>query len=193
MMKTLPLTKCIAEIKQILATARQKAYSAVNFAMVEAYWLIGKRIVEEEQHGNNRAEYGKQVIKELSHALTAEFGKGFSERSLWQYRQFYQTFSDSTIMRAPLAQFDNVDNEHNAILRSPLAESSFTTYFSKLNWTHIQRIMRVSNPDARVYYLKEAAEQMWSSRISAYRRRIKKRNRTSKKYISTKQYQTIII
>jgi TPP-dependent indolepyruvate ferredoxin oxidoreductase alpha subunit len=87
----------ISEIRQILASARQKAYSAVNFAMVEAYWLIGKRIVEEEQHGKERAEYGEYVVKELSKALTAEFGKGFSERSVRQYRQFYQMFPEKTL------------------------------------------------------------------------------------------------
>ena len=73
----------IAEIKQILKEARTKAYAAVNYSMVEAYWLIGKRIVEEIQQGGNRANYGEQVIKNISKALTAEFGRGFSERSVW--------------------------------------------------------------------------------------------------------------
>lgn len=68
----------IREIKQIVAEARQKAYSAINSAMVEAYWQMGKRIVEEEQQGKERADYGKQLLKELSAELTKEFGKGFS-------------------------------------------------------------------------------------------------------------------
>ena len=71
----------ISEIKQILSQARQKAYSAVNSAMVEAYWLVGKRIVEEEQQGEKRAEYGKQVLETLSKELTADLGKGFSLRN----------------------------------------------------------------------------------------------------------------
>ncbi|MDR2731661.1 MAG: DUF1016 N-terminal domain-containing protein, partial [Fibromonadaceae bacterium] len=72
----------ISEIKQILAQARQKAYSAVNTAMVEAYWQIGKRIVEEEQQGKERAAYGEEILKTLSKELTKEFGNGFSTRSL---------------------------------------------------------------------------------------------------------------
>jgi predicted nuclease of restriction endonuclease-like (RecB) superfamily len=157
----------IADIKQILALARQKAYSAVNFAMVEAYWLIGRRIVEEEQQGKERAEYGAYVIKTLSKELTTEFGKGFSERSIFQYRQFYQTFPETPIVRAPLAQLQNTESEQIEIVRAPLAEfknTEFSSYLLRLNWTQIQRIMRVSNPDARAYYIKEAAENMWSSR-----------------------------
>ncbi len=87
----------VAEIKEILANARQKAYSAINSEMVTAYWLMGKRIVEQEQHGAERAEYGKAVLKELSVALTAEFGKGFSYANLRNFRQFYLTYSDSEI------------------------------------------------------------------------------------------------
>lgn len=74
----------LLEIKQILANARQKAYTAVNSAMVEAYWKIGERIVLEEQNGADRAAYGKEIIKNLSVELTNEFGKGFSKRSLWE-------------------------------------------------------------------------------------------------------------
>lgn len=85
----------IEEIKNILAVARQKATTAVNFAMVEAYWLMGKRIVEEEQNGASRAQYGESLIKHLSKALVAEFGKGFSVANLKNFRRFYLTFSDS--------------------------------------------------------------------------------------------------
>jgi hypothetical protein len=79
------------QIREILTTARAKAYSAVNFAMVEAYWLIGKQIVE-AQAGSERAEYGAQLLKYLSEQLTRDFGKGFDERELRKIRQFYQTF-----------------------------------------------------------------------------------------------------
>jgi predicted nuclease of restriction endonuclease-like (RecB) superfamily len=147
--------------------------------MVEAYWLIGKRIVEEEQNGKSRADYGERVIQEVSKALTEEFGKGFSERSIRQYRQFYQIFPVREIARAPLAQLENdkdkpvtirravLAKSDNEIRRALLAESrqtDFSRYFSRLNWTHIQRIMRVANPKAREYYLKETAENSWSSR-----------------------------
>ena len=72
----------INEIKKILKNARQKAYTAVNSAMVEAYWEIGRRIVEEEQNGKERAEYGKEILQNLSKELTEEFGKGYSYRTL---------------------------------------------------------------------------------------------------------------
>ena len=68
----------VREIKQIVAQARQKAYAAINSAMVDAYWQMGKRIVEQEQQGKDRADYGSQLLKSLSKELTAEFGKGFS-------------------------------------------------------------------------------------------------------------------
>lgn len=125
----------IDEMKQIVLQARQKAYSAINAAMVEAYWQLGKRIVEEEQAGKERADYGKQLLKTLSEALTKEFGKGFSTGSLYYYRQFYLTFPEI-----------------------------FATPWRILTWSHYKRIMQVTNPEARLWYLKEAAEQMWSYR-----------------------------
>lgn len=128
----------IAEIKAILAQARQKAYQAVNSVMVEAYWLIGKRIVEEEQEGKERAEYGEAILKNLSIALTGEFGKGFSYANLRNFRQFYLTYPNPEICY---------------------------TLCSKLTWSHNRLIMRVESEDARDYYLREAAEQNWSVRV----------------------------
>jgi len=131
------LTSFFIEIKTILEQSRQKSYQAINSAMVDAYWLMGKRIVEQEQQGKNRAEYGEHILVELSKALTTEFGKGFSYANLRNFRQFYLTFPDKEICYA---------------LRS------------KLTWTHIRLIMRVSNPKAREYYFTESSSQMWSSR-----------------------------
>lgn len=125
------------DIRQIIEQARQKVYSAVNFAMVEAYWNIGKRIVEEEQKGKSRAEYGQQIIKELSNRLSAEFGKGFSEANIKNFRQFYLIFK---------------------------ADEIRYTLCSELSWSHYRLIMRVENPSAREYYMREAAEQNWSVR-----------------------------
>ncbi len=131
------VTSLYSEIKSILSNARQKAYTAVNFAMVEAYWLIGKRIVEEEQNGKDRARYGEQLIKELSIALTSELGKGFSVANVWNFRQFYQTFPDSQILY---------------------------TVCRELNWSQLRLIMRIENPKARTYYLEEAGKEHWSVR-----------------------------
>lgn len=128
-------TSFIHEIKQIVTEARQKAYTAINSAMVEAYWLMGKRIVEEEQQGKERADYGTQLLKELSTKLTKEFGKGFSAGSLYYYRQFYNTFPEI-----------------------------FATPWRILSWSHYKRLIQVPNPEARAWYLKEAQEQMWSYR-----------------------------
>ena len=91
-----------ANVKSILAATRQRAYTAVNFAMVESYWLIGQSIVEHEQHGEVRADYGKGVLKELAERLTREFGKGFDERELRKMRQFYQLFKIRDTLRPEL-------------------------------------------------------------------------------------------
>ena len=127
----------ISEIKKILKNARQKAYTAVNSAMVEAYWEIGRRIVEEEQNGKERAEYGKEILQNLSKELTEEFGKGYSYRTLREIRQFYLMFSDFEKWR---------------------------TVSAKLTWSHFQKVLRVSDEKARIFYLTEAAENMWSVR-----------------------------
>jgi predicted nuclease of restriction endonuclease-like (RecB) superfamily len=153
----------ITEIKQILKEARAKAYAAVNYSMVEAYWLIGKRIVEEIQQGGNRANYGEQVIKNISKALTAEFDRGFSERSVWQYRQFYQMFPKFPIVRSLIAQSDtkNKSKTNSAITDRQIDQISTQNL---ITWTHIQRIMRVANPEARAWYFKEVTEQSWDVR-----------------------------
>ena len=124
-------------MKEILKNARQKAYTAVNSAMVEAYWKIGRRIVEEEQSGRERAEYGKEILQNLSKELTEEFGKGYSYRTLREIRQFYLMFSDFEKWR---------------------------TVSAKLTWSHFQKVLKVSDEKARIFYLTEAAENVWSVR-----------------------------
>jgi len=89
-------------IKEILTQARSEAYRAVNFAMVQAYWNIGKVIVEEEQRGRARAGYGEYLIKEISAKLTKEFGKGFTITNVKYFRQFYMSFSIGHALRGQL-------------------------------------------------------------------------------------------
>lgn len=91
-----------ADIRSILANARQRAYSAVNFAMVESYWLIGQTIVEHEQHGEARADYGKGILRELAARLSHEFGKGFDESNLRYMRLFYRCFPIRDTLRHEL-------------------------------------------------------------------------------------------
>lgn len=154
----------IAEIKEILALARQNAYRAINTAMVEAYWLVGKRIVEEEQQGKNRANYGQEVIKTLSEELKDEFGKGFSTTNLKNFRKFYHTFSELRIGQTA----------------SDLSSSEIRqTLSAKLSWSHYERLIRVEQEEARNWYLNEAAEQGWSVR-------------TLDRNISTHYYQRLI-
>ena len=109
----------INDIKSLVNKARSQAYAAVNQAMVEAYWNIGKRIVEEEQQGKERADYGKHLLKRLSVALTEEFGKGFSTGTLYYMRQFYLTFPEI-----------------------------FATPWRILSWSHYKRIMQVPSETA---------------------------------------------
>ena len=127
------IQKCITDIKQILLQAQQKAYQATAFAMIEGFWRIGRRIVEEEQQGSIRANYGEQVIAQLS----KELGKGFSKRTLWDYKKFYLTFP-------------NIED--------------FAHMCAQLTWSHIRLIMRVESNQARTYYLQETAQQHWSVR-----------------------------
>lgn len=127
-------TNFVSDIKALINEARQHVVRSVNTAMVITYWEIGRRIVEEEQNGSNRAEYGKYLILNLAEALTNEFGNGFNERNLRLMRQFYQSFP----------------------IRNTLC--------TELSWSHYRLLMRVENEEARDYYLKEAVESSWSVR-----------------------------
>jgi len=128
----------IYEIKQIIEKARNKTYTAINSAMVQAYWLIGRRIVEEEQTGEERASYGSELIKNLSIELTKDFGRGFSETNIRNFRKFYLAFPEYITIQQTLS--------------------------AELNWSHFQLIMRVPDQKARTYYLTEASSQNWSVR-----------------------------
>ncbi|WP_436415141.1 PDDEXK nuclease domain-containing protein [Petrimonas sp.] len=125
----------IQDIKTIVKVARGNVYRAINTTMVAAYWNIGQRIVEEEQDGKHRAEYGKYILRELADALNQEFGKGFDERELRRMRQFYLTFPIRDSLRP------------------------------ELTWTHYRTLIRVENNQAREYYLNEAANNQWSVRV----------------------------
>ena len=121
------------EVKKILQEARNKIYKTANNAMVEAYWNIGKIIVE-KQSGNEKAEYGAELLKNLSKEMTKEFGKGFTIANLKNMRQFYLTFPKSYALR------------------------------SELSWTHYRLLMRVENENARNFYIEETIKSNWSTR-----------------------------
>lgn len=127
-------SELFAEIKDILLAARSKAYRAIGSAMVDAYWEIGKRIVEDEQLGEKRAQYGKASLEGLSRLLTKEFGKGFDARNLRNMRSFYLKFPIRNAVR------------------------------TELTWTHYRALLRVESDEARNWYMEEAIRCQWSSR-----------------------------
>lgn len=141
-----------ADIRDLLHVGRDAAYRSVNTIMVKTYWQIGKRIVEEEQNGKARADYGDYLMMNLSRYLTDCFGKGFSVANLKNIRQFYQTF--------------------------PAFNELATHCVANLGWTHLRLIMRLDDEKERHYYLQETSSQNWSSRLlernikSGYYRRL---------------------
>lgn len=140
------------KISQLLKAARQTVVRTVNQTMVHTYYEIGRMIVEDEQQGKERAEYGKQVLKELSKRLSVEFGKGFSERNLEQMRQFFLTYSISQKSSAKLASPEN-----QGIQFQYTGLPNFV-----LSWSHYLKLMRITNPDERCFYEIESASNNWS-------------------------------
>lgn len=126
------------DAQNIVEQTRNYAYQAVNIAMIQRNWLLGKRIADEELQGENRAEYGKEVINRLANHLTNLYGKGFSKSNLYQFVQFYKYFPEIF---------------HSA------SGKSFT-----LSWTHYRTLLRVTDKKAREWYLQESEDEMWSVR-----------------------------
>ena len=129
------LKKLVTDIQEISEHYRAKAAAQLNSLIIDERWEIGKRIVEEEQKGEVRAEYGTNLLKELSAQLTFKLGKGYSPRALAYYRQLYIYFPDRKILQMRL---------------------------QNLTWSHIQAILGEKNESARWWYIAEAAQQMWS-------------------------------
>lgn len=125
------------DLCRLISDARNKAYVAINYSLVERNWNIGRRIIEQEQQGSSRAEYGKRVIELASQKLTEQFGKGFSNTNIKNFRSFYLKFSDLQIGQAVT---------------------------DLLPWTHYERLMRVQDQEARKWYAREALLQTWSYR-----------------------------
>ncbi len=136
MTKSLPTSfeSFFERVDEIIEKARGAAYHEVNLIMVKAYWQIGRAIVEEEQEGKERAEYGKALLEILAERLTQRYGKSFSNRNLRYMRQFYKVFPIWNAVR------------------------------SELSWTHYRLLLRVENETARRYYMKESTECNWSTR-----------------------------
>lgn len=129
----------VEDICSIIESARNYAYHSVNIALVERNWFIGYRIAEEELKGENRADYGTEILKKLAKELKKEYGKGFEIRNLYYFLKFYKTFPD--------------------ILHSVNAKSKIV-----LSWTHYKTLLQVEDEKARQWYEKETVEQTWSVR-----------------------------
>jgi len=131
-----------SEIRNIISEGRENSYTTINSVMVETYWKIGRRIVEEEHQGQEYAEYGKQQLKLLSEKLDEEFGKGFSFQSLYFYRKFYKCFPHLYKVNGKV---------------SPL--------WKILPWSHYKRLLSVENEQMREWYMREAVEETWSYQL----------------------------
>jgi hypothetical protein len=125
----------LTEIKSIINHAKEKAVRAVDHERVLMYWHVGKRIFEEEQHGQNRAGYGEYLIKYLAEQLQPEFGSGFSRRNLALFRQFYRSF--------PIVQ----------------------TLSAQLSWSHYTLLLRIEDQHKREFYITETIKSNWSVRL----------------------------
>lgn len=158
----------VNDLRSIVSKARSKAFAAVNYSLVERNWRIGQRIVEEEQNGASRAEYGKHVIEIASAALTEEFGKGFSYTNIANYKRFYLTFNNLQILQTVSEEFSNpIQQTLPAKSSAPHKEDKAESAQSELRllpWSHYERLIRVEDKKAREWYAKEAFEQGWSFR-----------------------------
>ena len=158
----------VNDLRSIVSKARSKAFAAVNYSLVERNWRIGKRIVEQEQNGASRAEYGKHVIEIASAALTEEFGKGFSETNIMNFKKFYLKFKELTIPQTLSEEFKKQKHQtlsdESSLLSQKGQTQSAQFELRLLPWSHYERLIRVEDKKAREWYAKEAFEQGWSFR-----------------------------
>ena len=153
----------VNDLRTIVSAARDASYRMANLMQVAQNWLIGRRIVEQEQQGKMRAEYGKHVVELASQVLTKEFGQGFSETQIKSFRKFYLTFSDLQIQQTMPAEFKSRLRQ----IRQTMPAESVTDGIAmpvQLSWSHYERLIRVADPEARIWYMHEAATQQWDYR-----------------------------
>ena len=145
-----PINQSFLEnVSEVLAQARKNAKTAVNLAMVYAYYEIGRMIVEEEQNGQNRAAYGKHILQELAKYLSKKYGKGYSVENLKLMRRFYNVYLNDQIGETVFTQFANLT-----------AVSTGRKFY--LSWSHYLKLMRINNIDERHFYEIESIKNDWS-------------------------------
>lgn len=157
-------------VVSILEQARGNVVRAVNTSMVTAYWLIGREIVQELQGGDERAEYGKQVVEKLAVALTRKYGKGFSAPTLWKFRQFYQVYyqrleilslTGTELGSADILSPSGIELKRDASFL-PGGSQLAIPFSPQLSWSHYRALMRVKDEKARDFYEQEAIEGAWT-------------------------------
>lgn len=159
-------TTLLRQIRELILTARQTVAHSIDTIQVFTYFEIGRRIIEHEQHGKKRADYGKAILKELSLTLTKEFGRGFSEDNLSNMRKFYLTYGNQKNISETLSRKLPVGMKSETLPRkSPLAVKSGAPIISfSLSWSHYVFLIGVKNDEERCFYEIEAAAQNWSLR-----------------------------
>lgn len=157
-------------VVNILEQAKDNVAQSVNTNMVVAYWLIGHEIVQEMQEGKERAEYGQQVLLELSNKLNKQYGSGFSIPNLQNFRKFYLVFNERILIQYPVGtkltddeKICPMNNNFNTNSKQyPMGSELQNTFSPNLSWSHYRALMRVKDCEARNFYEREAEECCWS-------------------------------
>ena len=153
----------IKDLRTIVSAARDTSYRMANIMQVLQNWLIGRRIVVQEQQGRARADYGKHIIELASLSLSEAFGRGFSETQVRNYRKFYLAFSNLLIQQTTPAEF----RLRLASIQQTMPAESVSDGIVlpvQLSWSHYERLIRIADPKARMWYMQEAATQQWDYR-----------------------------
>ena len=153
----------IKDLRTIVSAARDTSYRMANIMQVLQNWLIGRRIVVQEQQGRARADYGKHIIELASLSLSEASGRGFSETQVRNYRKFYLAFSNLLIQQTAPAEF----RSRLASIQQTMPAESVSDGIVlpvQLSWSHYERLIRIADPKARMWYMQEAATQQWDYR-----------------------------
>jgi len=169
----------VADIRQIIDTAQETAYRLADLTLVRRNWLLGQRIAQEELGGADRAEYGAEIIKNLSRVLTAEYGKGFTKTNLYSFVQFFKMFpqifhavsgksqnEQKEIVHAVSGQLEETGKVYAVSRQSQtnILDAPSPKFSTRLSWTHYRILLQVADREARDWYAKEAAQESWGVR-----------------------------
>jgi DUF1016 N-terminal domain len=150
----------LADVTDLLESARRAAARSVNSVMTATYWAVGRRIVEEEQQGKKRADYGEQLVIRLAKDLTSRYGRGFGYRNLYQMRLFYMAYP--RILQTPSAKFGEVPPPGQLASAEEILKELAKGF--PLSWSHYVRLLSVEKPEARTFYEAEALRGGWTVR-----------------------------